>query len=394
MLRDSECYHVRLTSKRWSAPRRRELGETSAVDGMVTFCPLLDYVAGISAGNEFVLVDIGCAGGIDRRWRRMGKRLRAIGFDANAREIENLRSRERSAGVTYVNALAAIDPAHPFARKKHSKPDCQRMTWPRTSAKQYLELIRSERGASSPPANAGPAKVVVPDYLNQNSIKSVDFLKIDVDGKDFDLLHSFDEALAGLAVLGVGVEVNFCGSDCETDNTFHNIDRFLKVRGFELLTLSTRRYSVSALPSRFLGGAGPTENGRILQGDAMYARDLASGLYDDFANSLSADKLLNLAAIFAIFNLPDCAAELALKFRTTLSSRFDVDRILDLLAAQEEGARSGKSSYRQHIGRFTRKPNSFLGTKNPAVQLARALKRGYLKWRGGRQLARLERAGK
>jgi len=99
-------------------------------------------------------------------------------------------------------------------------------------------------------------------------------------------------------------------------------------------------------------------------------------------------------AIFAIFNLPDCAAELALKFRTTLSSRFDVDRVLDLLAAQEEDTISGKGSCRQHMKRFVRDPNSFLGTKNPAQQLGRALKKGYLKWRGGRQLLRLERAGK
>jgi hypothetical protein len=99
-------------------------------------------------------------------------------------------------------------------------------------------------------------------------------------------------------------------------------------------------------------------------------------------------------AIFAIFDLPDCAAELALKFRAQLSSRFDVDRMLDLLAAQEEGAVSGSTSYRGHLTRFAQNPASFLGTKNPALQLAQALKKGYLKWRGGRQLARLERAGK
>jgi hypothetical protein len=374
---------------------------------MVAFCPLLDYVAEISAANEFLLVDIGCAGGIDRKWRRLGRRLRAIGFDASAAEIENLRGREGSTNLTYLNALATINPNHPFAQKKAGQQDCQRNAWPRTSAKQYVDLVHaahrsaahSEAPApspesSEPPTEAGPIAIMVPEYLQQNGITSVDFLKIDVDGKDFDLLNSFDEALSDLAVLGVGVEVNFCGSDCDTDNTFHNIDRFLKARGFELLTLSTRCYSVGALPSRFLGGAGPTETGRILQGDAMYARDLASGLYSDFANSLSADKLLNLIAMLAIFNLPDCAAEVALRFRATLSPRFDVDKILDLLAAQEEGAISGKGSYRQHMSRFAQNPGAFLGTKNPALRLARALKKGYLKWRGGRQLARLERAGK
>jgi FkbM family methyltransferase len=361
---------------------------------MVTFCPLVDYIAEVSAAQKFLLVDIGCAGGIDRRWRRLGRRLRAIAIDANPAEIAKLAAGRGSGNVTYLNALAAIHPDHPFAKKKQGQPDWERVVWPRMSAKEYLDLVRPARGASNPTAGAVPATVVVPEYLKQNGAKSVDFLKIDIDGKDFDVLNSFDQALAGFAVLGVGVEVNFCGSDSETENTFHNMDRFLKAHGFELLTLSTRRYSVGALPSRFLGGPGPTETGRILQGDALYARDLASGLYDDFANSLGAEKLLNLMAIFAIFDLPDCAAELALKFRAQLSPRFDVDRMLDLLAAQEEGAISGSSSYPKHLTRFAQNPASFLGTKNPALQLAQALKNGYLKWRGARQLARLERAGK
>lgn len=374
---------------------------------MVNFCPFLDYLAEVASANQFLLVDIGCAGGIDRRWLRLGRGLRAIGFDANAAEIERLTARESSANVTYLNALAAIAPDHPFAKKKEGQPDCQRNPWPRTSAKQYVDLVHPERapsahteacasepGRATMPASEEPLPVVVQEYLQQNGVKSLDFLKIDVDGKDFDVLNSFDQALSGLAVLGVGVEVNFFGSDCETGNTFHNMDRFLKARGFELLALSTRRYSVGALPGRFLGGAGPTETGRILQGDALYARDLASGLYDDFANSLPADKLLNLMAILAIFNLSDCAAELAVKFRATLSRSFDVDRMLDLLAAQQEGAISGNASYRQHLSRFAQNPNSFLGTKNPALQLGRALKKGYLKWRGARQLSRLERARK
>lgn len=353
---------------------------------MVNFCPLLDYAAEVSAGGEFLLLDVGCAGGIDRRWRRLGRRLRAIGVDANTEEVRRLTARESNSNVIYLNAAAGIDANHPFAVKKRGKPDWERNSWPRTSAKRYIEIVHPELERVAPP-NA--PSIVLPEYLQKNGFTSLDFLKIDIDGKDFDVLNSFEQALADFSVLGVGVEVNFCGSDAETDNTFHNMDRFLKACGFELLTLSTRRYSVRALPSRFRGGAGPTESGRIVQGDAMYARDLASGLYDDFANGLSPDKLLNLMAILAVFNLPDCAAELALKFRPVLSNRFDADKMLDLLTAQEEGTRSGSASYRRHVDRFERNPKSFLGTKNPAAQLGRALKKGYLKSRGARQLRKL-----
>src|SRR5215469_2776928 len=111
-------------------------------------------------------------------------------------------------------------------------------------------------------------------------------------------------------------------------------DRFMKAHGFELFNLSLRRYSTAALPSQFVGRApGATERGRVHHGDAMYARDLAGGLYDEFAKTLTGEKLLNLAAIFAIFNLPDCAAELITKYRAELAGLGDVDRMLDRLTA-------------------------------------------------------------
>ncbi len=374
------------------------------MDGLVNFCPLLDYVAEITAPGAFMLLDIGCSGGISRQWRRLGRRLRALGIDPDVREIERLAAREKNPLITYVNAFAGIAPDHPFAIQKQGKPDLERNPWPRLSTLQYMENVYptdkkiSEKERRS--ANLWPtaqladrsSPIVVPEHLQRNGVSSLDFLKIDVDGKDFDLLNSFDRALTDLAVLGVGIEVRFWGSASETDGAFHNVDRFLKARGFELFNLTLRRYSTSALPSRFVSRApGPTESGRVHHGDAMYARDLESGLYDDFANSLTADKILNLAAIFAIFDLPDCAAEVVLRFRSLLSQLCDVDRILDLLATQAEHEVFGIASYNRHMERFLREPGRFRGTRNPLPRLAHAWKRGYLKWKGRMQLLKLER---
>ena len=376
------------------------------LDGLVNFCPLLDYVAEITAPGTFMLLDIGCSGGINRQWRRLGRRLRAIGIDPDVREIERLAAREKNPLITYVNAFAGIAPDHPFAIKKQGKPDLERNPWPRLSTLRYMENVyppdkkisdKERRSANLWPTAqlADPSSpIIVPEHLRHNGVSSLDFLKIDVDGKDFDLLNAFDQALTDLAVLGVGIEVRFWGSACETDGTFHNVDRFLKARGFELFNLTLRRYSTSALPSQFVGRApGPTESGRVHHGDAMYARDLGSGLHDDFANSLTADKILNLAAIFAIFDLPDCAAEIVLKFRHLLSQLCDVDRILDLLTTQAEKEVFGIASYNQRMERFLRQPGRFRRTRNPFLRLARAWKRGYLKWRGRMQLRKLERRG-
>lgn len=380
----------------------RLLLKNLTVDGLLNFCPVLDYVAKLS--GSFQLVDIGCSGGIDRQWRRLGRRLRAVGIDPDVREIERLRGREKNPAITYLNAFAGIAAGHPFAMMRAGKPDLARNPWQRLSTPRYLELIHSKEqpasdkekrsanlweGAELADANR---LLIVPEYLEQQGVGSVDFLKIDVDGKDFDVLNSFDDALAGLGALGVGVEVRFWGSHEETDGTFHNVDRFLKARGFELFNLTIRRYSTSALPSRFHGRApGATEYGRVHQGDAMYARDLGSELYVDFEQRLSQEKLLNLIAIFAVFDLPDCAAEVALKFRAQLASVCDVDHILDLLTAQAEGRIFGGANYPGHKGKFDGDPRSFLGTKNPVPHALRNAKKGYLKWRGRMQLLAMER---
>jgi len=377
------------------------------VQGLVNFCPLLDYVAEIAGPGGFQLVDVGCSGGIDRPWRRLRRVLRAIGIDPDVTEIARLKNREKHPGVTYVNAFASIAADHPFAIQRRGKPDLDRNPWSRLSTPRYVELEypkekqvgeQEKRSANlwSEAQLADPkSPVIVPDYLKSSGITGLDFLKIDVDGKDFEILQSFDRALTDLKVLGVGVEVRFWGSHENTDGTFHNVDRFLKAHGFELFNLTVRRYSTGALPSRFIGRApGATEMGRVHQGDAMYARDLGSALHDDFAKSLRAEKILNLVVIFAVFDLPDCAAEILMKFRSLLEARWDVERMLDLLTAQADLDWSYRpGSYRRRLERFELRPREFLSTKNPLPRIARACRRGYLRWRGRMQLLRLEREG-
>jgi FkbM family methyltransferase len=374
------------------------------VDGLVNSSPFLDYLAEVSRRGEFQLVDIGCSGGIDRRWRRMGRRLRALGIDPDVDEIARLKAAEKNPAITYLNAFAGIAPDHPFVLKRKGKPEFARDPNPRLSTVQLVEKIRrterevtgKEKRSSNlwQSAKLATESIVVPDHLQRNGITSIDFLKIDVDGRDFEILHSFDRALDDLKIVGVGIEVRVWGSEEETDGTFHNVDRFMKARGFELFNLSLRRYSTAALPSRFVTRApGATESGRVHHGDAMYARDLGSGIYDDFAKSVPPDKLLNLAAIFAIFDLPDCAAEIVTKSRNELTAFGNVDRMLDRLTAQIERSSSSDANYQQHMGRFNDDPGDFSASKNPVTLAARALKNGYVKWRGRRQLLRIERKG-
>ena len=332
------------------------------MEGTARHAPVIAYLSSRLPDSPFMLVDIGCSGGIDEVWQSFGARLRALALDGNVVEIERLQRTESRDGVRYLTALASLPADHRFARKRNGRSFCGRSPWDRLSTARSIDLMKKD-GPRSPQTmtaandwadlTQADASIVVPRYLDEQGIASVDFVKIDVDGADFDVLNSFDGELDRLGVLGVGIEVNYFGTDADTEHTFHNVDRFMKARGFELFGLTVRHYSMVSLPGRYVKTIpSPTEFGRPLQGDALYVRDLGSAEYDAMAARLPVVKLANLVCLFAAFNLPDCAAEVATRFRHRLSAVCDVDRVLDLLAEQAQWPAVTPLSYAEYIRRF------------------------------------------
>jgi FkbM family methyltransferase len=361
--------------------------------------PVLSYIAKLPAAPEFMLVDIGCSGGLDEMWWRFGPRLRALAIDPDVAEIERLRREESRSGIEYLAAFAALSDDHPFARRKAGRDDCGRTPWARLTVARTLQVMAEGAASAGPSTGAASARpplaIDVPDYLSQRGIIQVDFLKIDVDGKDLEVLHSFARALDPLQVLGLLVEVNFHGSAAETDHTLHNTDRLLKGHGFELFDLTTRRYSMAALPSPYLYGF-PAEGdfGRLLQGDALYVRDLGSAEHDAFTARLASGKLLNLVSIFAAFDLPDCAAEIVLRFDRALATLCDTERLLDLLAAQAQGPFCRRPlTYREYMARFEAQHRMFFpSTSRVRRVVGEAMKRSLRAWWRLRTLVERERA--
>jgi hypothetical protein len=318
-------------------------------------------------------------------------------MDPDAAEIDRLRREEARPGVEYLAAFAALRADHPFARGCAGRSEVGRTPWARLAVARTARARRGLAAAQPPgppgaepsarvspaaPAGAAPAapppEIDVPDALARRGIASVDFVKIDIDGKDFEILQSFASALDSLQILGLLLEVNFHGSAADTDHTLHNTDRFMKAHGFELFNLTTRRYSMAALPGRYLYGfPAEAEYGRLLQGDALYVRDLASPEHADFAAAIAPVKLLNLVRIFAAFDLPDCAAEVVLRFDRRLAEVCDTRRVLDLLAAQAQGPfRRWPLTYREYMGRFEAQHPMFFP---PGTLARRALGKA---WRG------------
>jgi FkbM family methyltransferase len=297
-------------------------------------------------GEEwFTLLDIGCSGGIDAAWRGFGERLRAVGIDPNLDEIARLTAQETSPGVTYIPGFVGL-PAHDEdAARLASGVFWSRNPWIRLSTWRTTALRASAQdltGRAATRLNLWPTTrlanrsrpVLIDALLAERGIDDVDFIKIDVDGPDFLILQSLTRVLRDCRVLGVGAEVNFFGSDEPDVHTFHNTDRLLRSHGFSLCFLSSRPYSLAALPARYLLDVpAQTEFGRPLQGDAIYLRDAVAPENAAWAAEASARKLLKLAALHEMTGLPDGAADILTNFRERLADLVPVDEALDALVS-------------------------------------------------------------
>jgi hypothetical protein len=233
------------------------------MEGLLPESGFAAMVAAAPGVGRFGVVDVGCSSGIDAAWRGFGSKLVAFGFDPNVAEVERLAAAETLPGVCYVAGFVGVPEDLPFRKARAGRGPWSRSPMDRLSVMRSLELMK--RGAMSQEekiqANmwadtrlADPEDpVLLRDFLPGQGVDDLDVLKIDIDSVDLGVLHSVWAQLADWRVLAVGLEVNYFGSDDDTDHTLHAMDRFMRANGFDLFDLTVRRYSHAALPAAYVG---------------------------------------------------------------------------------------------------------------------------------------------
>lgn len=329
-----------------------------------------------SLTQPFALVDVGCSGGIDPRWRVFEPRLKVLGIDASEAECRRLSQLERNPDAHYVPGFAGLPEGHPHRHKTSigsiSDLILPRLSYMRTreirqawlAGASHEERMRQNEWQTTELASTAQT-IVVPELLDQRGWKTVDYLKIDIDRDDLEVLMSFEGRFEDFGVIAVQVEVMFIGSDSELQHTFHNTDRYMRRQGFELFDLEVRRYSARALPSRYIWPTpAETEFGRPFMGEAYYALDpVAARGGGDRTPDIT--QLAKLAAIFSLWNVPDAAAELVLAKRRSFEPLFAVDQALNALAAQAQPDRLRPLSYAEYLAEFEKDERSFYRREGP-----------------------------
>jgi FkbM family methyltransferase len=140
------------------------------------------------------------------------------------------------------------------------------------------------------------------DFCQEEGIKTIDFLQIDVQGADLLVLQGGAKVLER-SVLAVQIEVEF--SELYTNQPlFADVDSYLRAKDFSLFDLSTSRRVRARSP--FHSTKRP---GQLLWGDAFYLCDLLQDK-PDMTHAKTPEQIFKLACIADIMDFPDYALEL------------------------------------------------------------------------------------
>ncbi len=312
-----------------------------------------------------MLIDVGASGGIDSFWGEcFGPKLKAVGFDPLIAEVDRLNKTGGHGGIRYEAAFIGCpdyDTLFPRSLRQDPIASKDNSSFQGTSAARASEAMRmnylKEVHNAGAEVRLADRHISLDEYVQQSGIRNVDFVKIDTDGHDIEVILGAKQMLKTQEVLGICIEAQMHGASHPYANTFANIDGLLREWGFTLFDLDLWRYSRRSLPDKFYYQIpAQTMTGQVQWGEAVYFRDLARPDYEQmhgFAAGLA--KKIKLACLFELYGLPDCSAQILVQLQEQTGDRF-FSILLDELAKIYRGSRM---SYPQFLEHFDADPKRF-----------------------------------
>ncbi len=252
--------------------------------------------------NPLVVVDVGARGGLETYWSVYEDQLSGIGFEPDVPECEKLNKHYANSPTHFYpyalhkdkNIRDFFISAYPSSCSFY-EPD--ENFWKRFLDEFNVRVIRRIQLET----------VDFDSFAKYNEIDYVDFIKLDTEGCELDVLEGAQHFLEQ-SVLGVSVEVEFSKVH-KYQPLFSDVDLFLRSLGFQLFDLSTYKHSRKALPKRLYPHS--SGQGQILWGQALFLRDGVRELDNpQIRKRWNEIRILKLASLMELFNLQDCAVEL------------------------------------------------------------------------------------
>ena len=288
------------------------------------------------ADSPLTIVDVGARGGLHPRWNGLARWVDGVGFEPEPEECARLNAAARSTGLRSLRFF-------PFALGREVTPEavfrvcespgCSSLYAPNNAfADQFhygnnLKVLRTLTFALTTLDAVCRAEGVRPDYL-----------KVDTQGAELDILKGAEGALASIKVIELEVEFNRLYED---QPLFGDVDRWLRERGFMLLGI--RR---SVWRRRFPEAGGhSSRGGTLVHGDALFVNEALL----DAGTPLPVD-VIKMCALLSAYRQDDFVGQLLLEPHPSLRDLAEGDR--RALVSALESRLSGRSRWLAPLTRF------------------------------------------
>ncbi|MBS0537229.1 MAG: FkbM family methyltransferase [Proteobacteria bacterium] len=329
----------------------------------VNLTPLMTtFLVGQGAFRDdpVVLMDVGARGGIGREWEVFGDQVRAYCFEPDEAECRRLSASAPSHLIYIPRALGRTQGRQVLYHT--ALPDSAGLY--KTRMEYFNRLLNRDNAVTVRETELDV--ISLDEAILEFHVPAVDFIKLDIEGAELDVLESGSKLFERRSPLGLLSEVRL-HEEINGSPSFARFDAFLQERGLRVYDLQFYYQSRIAMPypglehyrrpngDKFFAY---TSRGQLQDGDALYFRDLLLPVGKPAVDDLSPTRILKMCAFLEIFSMNDCAAELMLAAKDRLAATIDVDRLLDLLAS---GVIGEPTTFKAYTERYFQDPTPIVG---------------------------------
>jgi FkbM family methyltransferase len=289
----------------------------------------------VSAGlltEPFVLIDVGVQGGENIRWRPLSDHLVVHGFDPIEEIVQQLTEENRGHSNRHYHCMAVgnadgeqafyFNPINPSESSMYGR----RVNQFDKNATEQVRTVPIRR---------------LDSLLAEGLIPKADFVKIDVEGFEKDVLLGAPELLRA-GVVGLETETNFGVSPAYPKSHFGTLTELALENHLLVFDIAFNRVPRESFQRALVHkGVKPISKldslGRPATVNVLFARDLIDEVdhqsnYQNPCRPFGASELIKSMIVCELYSLNDVALDTAERFADRLGAHLDVDRAVRLLA--------------------------------------------------------------
>jgi len=296
-------------------------------------CKLIVQHTDLLKDSTVLIADVGSRYGYNAEWGAFEHCMKTLCFEPDIEECALLNSMDDPKTRFIPTALYRVQGQKKFYETK--LPDSSGLY--RSNMNFFNRLLNRDNAET---VNERLINVdTLDNTMGRENIDGLNFLKLDTEGAELDILQGANLTLSDPRLFGILSEYRF-HPEINGSPTFWELDKFLQSQGFRLFDIGTNFQSRREMPypgitDYFLPNGerfyAYTEHGQVMDGDALYFRDLLLEQNRSIAEALNPLDILKFAAFLEIYHHNDAAAELIIKYREEINAIVDFNALLNEL---------------------------------------------------------------